>query len=244
MTRSISSFINTIAANGGMSMSNNYDVEFDFSGITALDTGEGQAASTTVLQTLSELVEPYSPETSTFKLLCDEAQLPNVQSATGQLQGRYLGENQVSYPYAKFYTDLSLGWMCDANMTPLKFLTAWHTFIFGYAGGVNDAHDKILNAGKGVPLATLKGAQPLPLNRAIRLNYPNTYLAKCRITKTEKSAFAPNGRGSMMYILEDIYPYSIDAVPMSYGTSQVTKVTANFYYSKHTVVYNDVRKMN
>ena len=45
MTRSISSFINTIAANGGMSMSNNYDVEFDFSGITALDTGEGQAAS-------------------------------------------------------------------------------------------------------------------------------------------------------------------------------------------------------
>ena len=233
MTRSISSFINTIAANGGMSMSNNYDVEFDFSGIRALDVGEGEAGKTTVLQTLSESVEPYSPETSTFKLLCDEAQLPNVQSATGQIQGRYLGENQVSYPYAKFYTDLSLGWMCDANMTPLKFLTAWHTFIFGYSGGVNDAHDKIINAGKGVPI-----------NRAIRLNYPDTYLAKCRITKTEKSAFAPNGRGSMMYILEDIYPYSIDAVPMSYGTSQVTKVTANFYYSKHTVVYNDVRKMN
>ena len=45
-----------------------------------------------------------------------------------------------------------------------------------------------------------------------------------------------------MYILEDIYPYSIDAVPMSYGTSQITKVTANFYYTKHTVVYNDVRR--
>ena len=75
MTRSISSFINTIAANGGMSMSNNYDVEFDFSGIRALDVGEGEAGKTTVLQTLSESVEPYSPETSTFKLLCDEAQL-------------------------------------------------------------------------------------------------------------------------------------------------------------------------
>ena len=41
------------------------------------------------------------------------------------------------------------------------------------------------------------------------------------------------------YILENAYPYSIDAVPLSYGSSQITRVNVNLYYSRHTVVYGD-----
>ena len=48
----------------------------------------------------------------------------------------------------------------------------------------------------------------------------------------------------MMYTLIDCFPYAIDAVPLSYGASQVTKVTANFYYSKYSIVYNDIRNFN
>ena len=240
MTRSISTFINSIAKNGGMSFSNGYDIEFDFS--KANFRGEGVSADFELLgDHLNRVVENYNASDSLFKMLCDEAQLPNVQSATGQLQGRYLGENQVSYPYAKFYTDLTLGWMCDANMTPLKFLTAWHSFIFGRGGDGENFSDKIKFAGANQKLDDLKDTKPRNLQRPVRLNYPSKYLADLRITKTEKGPQAPNARASMMYILEDIYPYSIDAVPMSYGTSQITKVTANFYYAKHTVVYNDVR---
>ena len=243
MARSISTFISSIAKNGGMSFSNGYDIEFDFSKTNF--RGEGVSADFETLgDHLNKVVENYNASDSLFKLLCDEAQLPNVQSATGQLQGRYLGENQVSYPYAKFYTDLTLGWMCDANMTPLKFLTAWHSFIFGGSKSTagQDFDDKIKFAGANKKLSDLKTTTPRSLIRPVRLNYPVTYLADLRITKTEKGPQAPNARASMMYILEDIYPYSIDAVPMSYGTSQITKVTANFYYAKHTVVYNDVRK--
>ena len=36
------------------------------------------------------------------QMLCDEAQLPNVQAAVGQLSGRVMGESQISYPYARF----------------------------------------------------------------------------------------------------------------------------------------------
>ena len=36
-----------------------------------------------------------------FDFLCDEAQLPNVQAATGTLKGRYLGEGQVNYPHTQ-----------------------------------------------------------------------------------------------------------------------------------------------
>ena len=36
----------------------------------------------------------------------------------------------------------------------------------------------------------------------------------------------------------DAYPYSIDTIPLAYGTSQLTKCTVNFYYKKHDIIYN------
>lgn len=214
-----------------MSMTNGYDIDF------------------TLPSSLNNYLKPWvgnvmgpsdgSNQGGLIKMLCDEAQLPNVQAATGQLSGRFLGESQISYPYAKFYGDVSLTWMCDADMTPLKFVTGWHAYIFN--GG--DPDDPITANNDGRPtrgLASIKNVAPRPLNRPVRLEYPERYLCPMmRITKTEKSAVAPNGRAGISYILQNAYPYSVDSVPLSYGTSQITKVTANFYYQKHTVVYGD-----
>ncbi|BCV04589.1 MAG: hypothetical protein CM15mV89_0310 [Caudoviricetes sp.] len=36
-----------------------------------------------------------------FSFLCDEAQLPNVQAASGTLKGRYLGEGQINYAHTR-----------------------------------------------------------------------------------------------------------------------------------------------
>ena len=227
-----------------MSFSNGYDVEFDFAqaGVAAEVRGVVGAVNNS---------DPSNPG-ATIKLFCDEAQLPNTQAATGQMQGRYLGENQVNYPYAKFYSDLSLTWMCDANMTPLKFLTTWMHYIFG--GGDDDSPQRLNSSGREIgnavdealgidtsmSLGKIKNkAKPREYNRGIRLNYPADYCGKLHITKTEKGPRAANERAPIMYILEDVFPYTIDSVPLSYGTSQVTKVTANFYYAKHTVVYLD-----
>lgn len=206
-------------------MTNGYDVDF----------------------TLSSEVEDYlkpiiggkytgkeTDQTGLIKMLCDEAQLPNVQAATGQLSGRFLGESQVNYPYARFYSDLSLTWMCDADMTPLKFVTGWHEFIFSGA----EQNSKPTTSARG--LSAIKGVKPLNNHRTVRLKYPKEYLCtEMRITKTEKNGGAPNGRASVSYILQNAFPYSVDSVPLSYGTSQITKVTANFYYQKHTVVFGD-----
>ena len=241
-----------------MSFSNGYDVEFDFANAKA---GEDKDAPVRI--NIDEILKgaigdinntSASSAGSTIKLFCDEAQLPNTQAATGQMQGRYLGENQVNYPYAKFYSDLSLTWMCDVNMTPLKFLTTWMHFIFG-GGDDDDSPQRLDSSGNllnvikesakdalkintSMSLGKIKAkGKPLEFNRGIRLNYPEDYCGKLTITKTEKGPRAPNERAPIMYILEDVFPYTIDSVPLSYGTSQVTKVTANFYYAKHTVVY-------
>ena len=222
---SLDTFIQSIAARGGMSMTNGYDVDFTLPSDLA----------TYLNPWVGDVTNANSPSDKgiMIKLLCDEAQLPNVQAATGQMSGRFLGESQINYAYAKFYSDLSLTWMCDADMIPLKFVTGWHSYIFN--GGDPD-DPKTSERG----LSAIKGITPRPLNRAVRLRYPEQYMCtEMRITKTEKNGAAPNGRASVCYILQNAFPYSVDSVPLSYGTSQITKVTANFYYQKHTVVFGD-----
>ena len=104
---SINTFIQAIAQGGSMAMSNGYDVQFelppsDNSNNIGLEEYLRNVGIGNVLST-----DPCNTG-GLVKLLCDEAALPNTQSATGQLQGRYLGENQVNYPYARFFTDFSL----------------------------------------------------------------------------------------------------------------------------------------
>ena len=84
-----------------------------------------------------------------------------------------------------------------------------------------------------------KSVTPAQSNRVNRLKYQDSYAAEVRIVKTEPNALASNGRAPISYILENAYPYSIEAVPLSYGSSQLTRVNVNLYYSRHTVVYGD-----
>lgn len=249
-----------MAAQGGMSFSNNFDVQFDFGKNTDLlsrfkSLGVDMGSTSGTASSSDEETNP-NDVTSVLKVFCEEAQLPNVQAATGTYTGRRLGEGAVNYAHTKLYTDFQLGWMCDANMTPLKFLNAWYSFIFGE---YDSANNEILGktgsttapssatafSQTGQSLEAIKSASGNVTNpdRQVRLRYPDEYQAKIIITKVEKSSKAPNGRPSMMYVMMDAFPYAIDAVPLSYGASQVTKVTANFYYSKYSVVYNDIRKM-
>ena len=197
-----------IGNKGGMSLTTGFDVYFDFGDNTTFEK------------------EFYSDgDEDLVHMLCDEAQLPNVQSATGQMN-RYLGEGQVYYPHTRLFTDISLGFLCDAQMTPFKFFQNWYNTIFG---------DEMVDmAGAGVEGA--KTVQPLQRNRVNRLKYMDEYVSTCKIMKTEPNAVSPNGRVPTTVMLENCYPYAIDAVPLAYGTSQVTRVNVNFYYSRHTIV--------
>ena len=164
-------------------------------------------------------------------MLCDEAQLPNVQTATGQLSGRFLGEQAVQYPHSRLFTDVGLGFLCDAKLIPLKFWTHWYNWMFT---GDDDEYKVTENQ-----LYKHKTVTPAQSNRVNRLKYQDSYAAEVRIVKTEPNAIASNGRAPISYILENAYPYSIEAVPLSYGSSQLTRVNVNLYYSRHTVVYGD-----
>ena len=210
---SIDRFLSTMNANGGMSMSNSFLVKFDVPG-----TGD------------------------LFEFYCDEAQLPNVNAATGTLKGRYMGEGEINYPHTRIFTEMQLGFQCDASMTALRFLNQWYGAIFPeYASGTDvavgsyDTEDIITKNDPAEHRTIVRES-----NRTVQLNYPDDYCRNIYVTKTERGPQYNDGlRTSVTYVMERAWPFAIDAVPLQFGSAAITKVTAQFYYSKHRIVYHD-----
>ena len=149
-----------------------------------------------------------------FAFMCDEAQLPNVNTATGSINGVYSGVGNVDYPHTRVFTELQLGFMLDANLTILKYLNDWYNTIF-------------IDEGTGE-------------SRVTRLNYRDSYAANILITKTESGPDSTTQRRPITYVLEKAYPYAIDAIPLQFGSAQVTKVTAQFKYQRHYTIDRDI----
>ena len=215
----------SIGAQGGMSLSSGFDVEFDFT---------SPEKSNSVGEIKSKFESKYyksKDNKNVVHMLCDEAQLPNVQSGVAQITGKYLGQGPVSYPHTRIFTDLSLGFMLDADLTPLKFFNEWYNYIFS---------EELKEESQG-RFDEMKSTPKIAHNRTNRLKYLDQYACTLKILKTEPGVGASNERSAVAYFLEECYPYSIDAVPLAYGSSQITRLTVNFYYSRHTVLMGDVK---
>ena len=201
---SINSFLSTIAANGGMSFSNNFVVLVDGAPVSIPNE------------------DVYG---QTIAFMCDEAQLPNINTATGTQNGLYTGLGSIDYPHTRVFTELQLGFMLDANLTVLKYLNEWHSKIFNEGALESDRNG---------------GLTYLPENRVTRLRYSDEYVANILITKTESGPQSTIQRKPITYVLEKAYPYAIDAVPLQFGSSQITKVTAQFKYQRHYTINRDI----
>lgn len=208
---SIDSFLGTIASNGGMSFSNNFVVRFLNPPITPPG---GQAGD-------------Y------FEYFCSEAQLPNTNTAQGQINGIYPGSGSVNYPHTRVFTELQLGFMCDANLSALKFLQDWVDYIFNEQG--SDVSGKTLSDMQSLAYGPVRAE-----NRNVKLKYRDEYACNIAITKTEMGPRSSTERPSITYILEKAYPFAIDAVPLQFGSSQITQVTAQFSYMRHYVIKNNI----
>lgn len=140
---------------------------------------------------------------------CEEASLPGIMANTGQTTGRFLGEGQINYAHTKSYQDLSLSFICDADLKPVKFINRWMSLIFRDDGAGEQRYSKT------------------------RLSYPDTYMCKQMIlTKAERDRSGTLSRNVNEYTFYNIWPYSLQSTPLSYGSSQLLSISANFYYRK------------
>ena len=200
MSPGITSFLSQVSRNGGMSFSNNFIVEFK--------NGAGKYFD-------NDLVE----------IFCEEAQLPNSNTATGTQNGYITGIGSVDYPHTRVFTEFALTFMLDANLTILKSLNNWYYDIIG--GTANNT--------------TQMGSNPLASNRVMRVRYRDTYAGDIHISKTEVGKDSTTERKPITYVMEKAWPYQIDAIPLQFGSSQITKVTAQFKYERHYTKEQDVR---
>ena len=159
------------------------------------------------------------------EIFCEEAQLPNSNTATGTQTGLITGLGSVDYPHTRVFTEFALTFMLDANLNILKSLNNWYYDIIG--GSDNNT--------------TEIGSNPLASNRVMRVRYRDTYVGDIHITKAESGKDSAIDRKPITYVMEKAWPYQIDAVPLQFGSSQITKVTANFKYERHYTVTQDVR---
>lgn len=196
----IKEFITKLADSGGVAYSNTYEVVFN---------GFGSIANDELRQAGFSVNNSSAGALGLLTLLCEEASLPGILANTGQTTGKFLGEGQVNYAHTKSYQDLTLGWTCDANLLPLKFLNGWSRAIF------NDSGPRKFST--------------------TRLNYPDEYMCRTMtITKGERNRRDTLGRKAGVYTFSEVWPYAIQSTPVSYGSSQLLKVSASFYYRNWT----------
>jgi len=217
---SIQSFLGGISGSGGMSMSNLYEVRFDFSGKTLLQSKLSGAGFADLRTTNGATAYDM------LTLLCEEASLPGVMANTGQTTGVYMGEGQVNYAHTRSFQDITLGWTCDSNLLPLKFLNAWMGVVFRDTDGSNTEN------GRGGRFG------------AYTVSYPDEYQCEMVITKGERNNSSTLGRVPGIYRLHDAWPYSIQSTPVSYGSSTLLKVTASFYFRRWDFQINRIGKEN
>jgi hypothetical protein len=123
--------------------------------------------------------------------------------------------------------------MCDANLSALKFLQDWVDYIFNEEG--QDYSSKSLRDIQSLAYGPIREE-----NRNIRLKYRDEYACNIAISKTEIGPNSSTERVPITYILEKAYPFAIDAVPLQFGSSQITQVTAQFSYMRHYVIKNNI----
>ena len=191
----INRFLQRISQDGGLASSNNFIVK--------------------LMNPPFEL--PYEIDEQ-LEFYCNEAQLPNINTSEGTINGMYLGSGSVKYAHTRVFTEVQLGFICDANMSILKFLNAWQDYMFNTG----------MNSEK---------------NRNVTVKYQDEYVCDIAIAKTELSPYEGELRNPLTYVLERAYPYAIDAVPLQFGSNQVTQVTAQFSYMRHYLMNRDIRNI-
>ena len=222
----MSSFMEEIAKGGGISTSNNFIVRFGLP-IKFPNNFEG----------VGDINEKMI-------FFCDETQLPNVNTFDGTMNGVYQGSGAIKYPHTRVFTEIQMSFTLDANLGLLKFLNRWQDYIFNAAlkeGSGKGAYE--YERGESIDVDGQMTMKTKDQNRVTRLNYMNDYVNDIYIMKVEPGPFGDSQRIPMTYVLEIAYPYQIDAIPLQFGTTQQTKVTAQFTYARHYTVNQDIRNI-
>jgi len=142
-------------------------------------------------------------------ILCSDASLPTSTLATAEVKDNFMGVPQ-QFAHTRFYTDISYSFYIDEDYTLLKIFEGWMEYITSGANNrVNQDHRAYYR----------------------RMKYPDSY--KCNTMYINK--FEKNYKRTLRYRFVNVFPKSINAIPVTYGPADVLKVSVNFNYDRYIV---------
>ena len=142
-------------------------------------------------------------------ILCNEAVIPTSTLATAEVKDNFMGVPQ-QFAHTRIYTDIDFTFYVDEKYTLLKIFEGWMEYITSGANkDVEQDHRAYYR----------------------RMKYPDSY--KCNTMYINK--FEKNYKRTLRYRFVNVFPKSIDAVPVSYGSADILKVSVNFNYDRYIV---------
>lgn len=190
---------------GNLSLTNQYQV--NFSGFNSL------GLLTNYLLTYAGGVDIDFVMNNTG-LLCSEASLPGTSLATSEVKDNFMGIPQ-EFAHTRLYSDIDFTFYVDKNYNTLKFFEGWVDFV---------ASGSELNNPDGLLTAYYYR----------RIQYPDDY--KCStmsITKFERDYLRSGSK--LNYLFVNAFPKLVTAVPVSYGTADILRVSVTFNYDRYIV---------
>ena len=142
-------------------------------------------------------------------ILCSDASLPTSTLATAEVKDNFMGVPQ-QFAHTRFYTDISYSFYIDEDYTLLKIFEGWMEYISSGANADVDQDHRAYYR---------------------RMKYPDSY--KCNTMYINK--FEKNYKRTIRYRFVNVFPKSINAIPVQYGTADILKVSVNFNYDRYIV---------
>lgn len=206
----VQDFVNNILGEG-LSYNNEYTFSFQSNGSQEEGTAYYRLAEYARFKDIfinpdnSSYLKVSKSAGDKLRVLCEEINLPGVSSATGQARGINQGVD-FKYAHTKIYNDLNITFICDKDLTPLRFFQIWHSWI--YAGDNN----------------------PDASGRSYVTKLYNDYCLNMYIQKIE-TKYKDNFQ-TAYYKLINAFPISVSSIPLNSGASSITRVSVTLAYER------------
>jgi len=166
-----------------------------------------------------------------YDFFCSDASLPGASFDSSQEAGSRQGAIE-NFPTKRIYPPFEMTFYVDNEYKIIRVFEEWMNFInplYSYDGRVEPTND-----GQG----RFKNRPDF-----FRMRYPDEYKRIISITKFERN-FRKNGTGelnkmtTLTYRMIDAYPDQLNAIPVMYEGSIITKTTIRFLYTRYVTEYN------
>lgn len=159
-----------------------------------------------------------------MRIACNDTSLPGSRLTTHEATNDFAGVTEKSAYRRQYDGEISLTYYVDRDYSSIRLFESW----IGFVGGENNS-----------ALGPIGNYNPMARNTGYRVAYPVDYqIDNLTITKFEKDVGRSDYKSLLQYTFLGAFPLSINSMPVSYGPSDVLRVTVNMSYVRYVVNYS------